>query len=497
MAGGFFTSLKQGFVFVFTQRLLEILVEVIIMRMYESKELSERRKGESFSIKDLRDVRLDWDKLFKMTPAELDDYDDLNFAGPGDWVFLLRTAMNNKKNASDAWRILKCYQAELARLAKKGDIDGLAWQLFTTKEILSQVLNEDSHDESIQEAYERGFQNGYAVFMDMNEAAEYRFVIDSTIPVEVLYENAQRAVTNVLAVESCDYVSKVLGSDVGSKLSAYFKRLKSKAVKPLAVYACVELPVKKIPELSDLPVGKVSHSVLASIEDYRGSLYFVFKESVFENLVRDVENGLFKKIASYLSDKKFPQYSFSQNHKVDAQSVHTAFLPKTKVSCPACGIFVNKHHLLGESKQYGKVYLWVDGASYMAEADIRGTELRLKARTLSAVMKSLGSKISEVDQKKADDTNAKPVFQKPEKLYTFYGRSNGKFQNKDDVIAYVKESDKPCVYTYGFEYRHPTTHRVPLTKDEAIEKIKKNSFVDVTEEKDVIHINAYSDNDMF
>jgi len=81
-------------------------------------------------------------------------------------------------------------------------------------------------------------------------------------------------------------------------------------------------------------------------------------------------------------------------------------------------------------------------------------------------------------------------------LYTF-STNDGKFKDKNDAINYIEKLDKPCVYTYGLEYKHPTTHRVPVTKEEAIEKIKNNSLVDITEETDVIHINAYSSNDMY
>ena len=81
-------------------------------------------------------------------------------------------------------------------------------------------------------------------------------------------------------------------------------------------------------------------------------------------------------------------------------------------------------------------------------------------------------------------------------LYTFL-TNDGKFQNKNDAINYIEKLDKPFVYTYGLEYKHPTIHRVPVTKEEAIEKIENNSFVDITEETDAIHINAYSSNDMF
>lgn len=68
--------------------------------------------------------------------------------------------------------------------------------------------------------------------------------------------------------------------------------------------------------------------------------------------------------------------------------------------------------------------------------------------------------------------------------------------SKEDIIKLIEETDKGFVYTYGFEYRNPTTHRVPITKEKALEYVK-DTVVNITEEDNQIHINRYSDNDLW
>lgn len=65
------------------------------------------------------------------------------------------------------------------------------------------------------------------------------------------------------------------------------------------------------------------------------------------------------------------------------------------------------------------------------------------------------------------------------------------------AVDFVNATNKPCVYTYGFESKHPTTHRKPIDKDKAIHLIEHDSFIDITEEEKVVHINEFSCNDMW
>lgn len=69
--------------------------------------------------------------------------------------------------------------------------------------------------------------------------------------------------------------------------------------------------------------------------------------------------------------------------------------------------------------------------------------------------------------------------------------------NKEKAKEYILNSEKPCRYTYGLGYRNPTTNNIFITKEEALEIIAKESFLDVREHDTYIHLNAYSSNDMW
>lgn len=69
--------------------------------------------------------------------------------------------------------------------------------------------------------------------------------------------------------------------------------------------------------------------------------------------------------------------------------------------------------------------------------------------------------------------------------------------DRNAAKEFVQKINKPCVYTYGLSYRRPMTHRAPISKERALEIIVKKSLLDITEEEKVIHLNAYSENDMW
>lgn len=68
--------------------------------------------------------------------------------------------------------------------------------------------------------------------------------------------------------------------------------------------------------------------------------------------------------------------------------------------------------------------------------------------------------------------------------------------NVDMAVDAIRNSNKPCVFTYGLAFRNPTTYRVPISKEEAIKIIKSRDTVDVEEEADVFHINKLSGYDL-
>lgn len=65
------------------------------------------------------------------------------------------------------------------------------------------------------------------------------------------------------------------------------------------------------------------------------------------------------------------------------------------------------------------------------------------------------------------------------------------------LIEFIKTTTKPIKYTYGLGYRNPTTNHKPITVERAIEIVKTQGFLDATENEEYLHLNAYSDNDMW
>ncbi len=69
--------------------------------------------------------------------------------------------------------------------------------------------------------------------------------------------------------------------------------------------------------------------------------------------------------------------------------------------------------------------------------------------------------------------------------------------NRTELINFIETTTKTIKYTYGLGYRNPTTYKVPITKERAIEIVKTESLLDATENNDYLHLNAYSSNDMW
>ena len=69
--------------------------------------------------------------------------------------------------------------------------------------------------------------------------------------------------------------------------------------------------------------------------------------------------------------------------------------------------------------------------------------------------------------------------------------------NRKELKEFIENTDKPIKYTYGLGYRNPTTNKKPLSKDEALKIVDTQSLLDADELTDYLHLNAYSDNDMW
>ena len=68
---------------------------------------------------------------------------------------------------------------------------------------------------------------------------------------------------------------------------------------------------------------------------------------------------------------------------------------------------------------------------------------------------------------------------------------------RDEAKTAILETTKEIKYTYGLSFRNPTTNKKPITKEEALEIIDKESLLDINEYEDYILLNAFSSNDMW
>lgn len=69
--------------------------------------------------------------------------------------------------------------------------------------------------------------------------------------------------------------------------------------------------------------------------------------------------------------------------------------------------------------------------------------------------------------------------------------------NREKLVDFIKTTDKPIRYTYGLGYRHPTTYKVLINKEQAIKIANNEYLLDADEYEDYLHLNAYSENDMW
>ena len=82
-------------------------------------------------------------------------------------------------------------------------------------------------------------------------------------------------------------------------------------------------------------------------------------------------------------------------------------------------------------------------------------------------------------------------------LWSSINNKGGKFVTKEEVIEYINKAEKEIKRTHGFSWKNPTTYKVAIGKENAINLIKKSSLIDITEEEDFIHLNTFSPNDMW
>lgn len=69
--------------------------------------------------------------------------------------------------------------------------------------------------------------------------------------------------------------------------------------------------------------------------------------------------------------------------------------------------------------------------------------------------------------------------------------------NKPKAKEFILATSKPLKYTYGLGFRNPSTNHKPISKEEAIRIIDNEGWLDIDEYEDYIHLNAFSENDMW
>ena len=69
--------------------------------------------------------------------------------------------------------------------------------------------------------------------------------------------------------------------------------------------------------------------------------------------------------------------------------------------------------------------------------------------------------------------------------------------DRDKAKGFIYGTSKPLKYTYGLGFRNPATNKEPISKDRALKIIGTQSLLDITEYDDFVHLNAFSDNDMW
>ena len=69
--------------------------------------------------------------------------------------------------------------------------------------------------------------------------------------------------------------------------------------------------------------------------------------------------------------------------------------------------------------------------------------------------------------------------------------------NRQILTDFISTTDKPIRYTYGLSFKNPTTNKVLIGREKALQIVKSEGFLDATEKEDCLYLQAYSANDMW
>ena len=169
---------------------------------------------------------------------------------------------------------------------------------------------------------------------------------------------------------------------------------------------------------------------------------------------------------------------------IDAHSILSSDRKSKFVSCQSCGSRLNRTLLKKEKCP-------------VCGADLRSRTTIETIDRYNGNIKRWTKEYRELD-KKHYEQQMKNRFVRYEGFFPGRNRDTEEYRyvTKDEMIDFLKRTKKPFRYTYGIEYRNPTTNGKPLTRKEAVSMFKRTGM-DVTERETYIDMNDYSDNDMW
>lgn len=69
--------------------------------------------------------------------------------------------------------------------------------------------------------------------------------------------------------------------------------------------------------------------------------------------------------------------------------------------------------------------------------------------------------------------------------------------DREKLKEFIKNTNKPIQFTYGFKSKSPTTLNKPISKEAALRMAETLSPLDAYESKEVLDLQTYSANDMW
>ena len=81
--------------------------------------------------------------------------------------------------------------------------------------------------------------------------------------------------------------------------------------------------------------------------------------------------------------------------------------------------------------------------------------------------------------------------------HLFHHSFHNNSKSKDEIIKFLKSTNKPIKYTNGFKSKHPSIYMKPISLEEALKIAERYGYLDVDEKSDYIDMNEYNSNDLW